>query len=89
MSILGSDNPTVESYLTMFDRLSPEEQAILLKKLRQKPTECEKSKSEDEEFHAAVRDFKKEWRGCLKGIPHMTAKEIRAERLETKYGNRK
>ena len=41
-----------------------------------------------EEHQAAVDDFMKAWKGCLKGVPHMTAKEIRAERLEKKYGQR-
>jgi hypothetical protein len=39
-----------------------------------------------EERQAAFDDFMKAWEGCLKGVPHMTAKEIRAERLEKKYG---
>jgi lipase chaperone LimK len=39
-----------------------------------------------EEWQAAVDDFMTAWKGCLKGVPHMTAKEIRAERLERKYG---
>ena len=41
-----------------------------------------------EEWQAAVDDFTTSWKGCLKGTPHMTAKEIRAERLEKKYGQR-
>ena len=39
-----------------------------------------------EERQAAFEDFMTSWKGCLKGVPHMTAKEIRAERLEKKYG---
>ena len=39
-----------------------------------------------EERRAAYEDFMKSWKGCLKGIPYMTAKEIRAEWLEKKYG---
>jgi len=39
-----------------------------------------------EERQAAFDDFMTSWRGCMKGVPHMTAKEIRAERLEKKYG---
>jgi len=39
-----------------------------------------------EEWQAAVEDFMTSWKGCLKGVPHMAAKEIRAERLEKKYG---
>jgi len=42
-----------------------------------------------EERRAAVEEFMKAWKGCLKGVPHMTAKEIRAERLEKKYGSEK
>ena len=41
-----------------------------------------------EERQAAIGEFMEAWRGCLKGIPHMTAKEIRAERLERKYGEK-
>ena len=40
-----------------------------------------------EERQAAYEDFMTSWKGCLKGAPHMTAKEIRAERLERKYGD--
>jgi len=40
-----------------------------------------------EERRAAAERFMKAWEGCLEGVPHMTAKEIRAERLEKKYGN--
>ena len=39
-----------------------------------------------EERQAAIGEFMEAWRGCLEGVPHMTAKEIRAERLEKKYG---
>jgi hypothetical protein len=39
-----------------------------------------------EERQVAFDDFMTSWDGCLKGVPHMTAKEIRAERLEKKYG---
>ena len=42
-----------------------------------------------EERRTAVEEFMKAWKGCLKGVPHMTAKEIHAERLEKKYGNGK
>jgi hypothetical protein len=41
-----------------------------------------------EEWDAAFDDFMTSWEGCLKGVPHMTAKEIRTERLEMKYGQR-
>ena len=41
-----------------------------------------------EEWQTAVDDFMSSWKDCLKGVPHMTAKEIRAERLEKKYGQR-
>ena len=40
-----------------------------------------------EKERKAAEDFMTSWDGCLKGVPHMTAKEIRAERLEKKYGN--
>jgi len=39
-----------------------------------------------EERQAVFDDFMASWKGCLKGVPHMSAKEIRAERLERKYG---
>ena len=39
-----------------------------------------------EERRAAFDDFMTSWKGCMKGVSHMTAKEIRAERLEKKYG---
>jgi len=42
-----------------------------------------------EERRVAVEEFMKAWKGCLKGVPHTTAKEIRAERLEKKYGSEK
>ena len=41
-----------------------------------------------EERQAAYEDFMASWAGCLEGMPHMTAKEIRAERMEKKYGHR-
>jgi hypothetical protein len=41
------------------------------------------------EREAAFDEFMVSWKGCLKGVPHMTAKEIRAERLEKKYGDKK
>jgi len=41
-----------------------------------------------EEREAAFDKFMAAWRGCLKGVPHMTAKEILAERLEKKYGEK-
>ena len=41
-----------------------------------------------EERRVAAEKFMKMWEGCLEGVPHMTAKEIRAERLEKKYGNK-
>jgi len=49
---------------------------------------CEELDQTPEEWQAAVDDFMTSWKGCLKGVPHMTAKEIRAERLEKKYGQR-
>lgn len=33
MSILDNTNPMIESYVDLFHRLSPQEQAVLLKKL--------------------------------------------------------
>jgi len=59
-------------------------------KKRQQRIAAEKARIADqtpEERAAAIDDFMTAWRGCLKGVPHMTAKEIRAERLEKKYGN--
>ena len=56
---------------------------------RQKRKTIEQSKIMNrtpEERRAAVEKFMKTWEGCLEGVPHMTAKEIRAERLEKKYG---
>ena len=41
-----------------------------------------------EERRVAAEKFMQTWEGCLEGVPHMTAKEIRAERLEKKYGNK-
>jgi len=35
---------------------------------------------------AAGQKFFDTWNGLLEGMPDMTAKEIRAERLEKKYG---
>ena len=40
----------------------------------------------EEERRAAGRKFFDSWNGALKGARDMTAKEIRAERLERKYG---
>ena len=42
-----------------------------------------------EERRTAIGQFMEAWRGCLEGMPPMTAKEIRAERLEKKYGGEK
>jgi len=39
-----------------------------------------------EQRKAAGREFFDTWDGLLEGMPDMTAKEIRAERLERKYG---
>jgi len=61
------------------------------KKERRQRMAVERTKIMDrtpEEWQAAVDDFMTSWKGCLKGVPHMTAKEIRAERLEKKYGQR-
>jgi hypothetical protein len=47
----------------------------------------EKKHSEQtEERKAAGKKFFDTWDGLLEGMPDMTAKEIRAERLEGKYG---
>ena len=40
-----------------------------------------------EERKADFEDFMESWAGCLKGMPHMTKEEIRAERRERKYGH--
>ena len=40
----------------------------------------------EEQRKAAGRKFFETWDGLLEGMPDMTAKEIRAERLERKYG---
>ena len=40
----------------------------------------------EEERKAAGRKFFDSWNGLLVGAPDMTMKEIRAERLERKYG---
>jgi hypothetical protein len=39
-----------------------------------------------EQRKAAGQKFFDTWNGLLEGMPDMTAKEIRAERLERKYG---
>ena len=40
----------------------------------------------EEQRKAAGRKFFETWDGLLEGMPDMTAKEIRTERLERKYG---
>ena len=40
----------------------------------------------EEQSKTAGRKFFDTWDGLLEGMPDMTAKEIRAERLERKYG---
>ena len=40
-----------------------------------------------EERKADFEDFMESLAGCLKGMPHMTKEEIRAERRERKYGH--
>ena len=40
----------------------------------------------EEQRKAAGRKFLETWDGLLEGMPDMTAKEIREERLERKYG---
>ena len=55
-----------------------------------KPSRARSKTSErtPEERRIAIEKFMETWAGCLEGMPHMTAKEIRAERLEKKYGHR-
>ena len=40
----------------------------------------------DAELAEGARRFAEKWKGALKGARDMTMKEIRAERLESKYG---
>jgi hypothetical protein len=54
---------------------------------KMKPEQRMTSKISERE--AAFDDFMTSWKGCLKGVPHMTAREIRAERLEKKYGQQR
>ena len=66
-------------------------QTLTNEEKRQQRIAAEKARIMDqtpEEWQAAVDDFVTSWKGCLKGVPHMTAKEIRAERLEKKYGDK-
>ena len=65
--------------------------ALTNEEKRQQRIAAEKARIMDrtpEEREAAFNDFMTAWKGCLKGVPHMTAKEIRAERLEKKYGDK-
>jgi hypothetical protein len=97
MSAIQIDNPLIENYLAQFDSFSPEEQQIVFTELRQKRSVeedlCFNRRGEEyaeqtaEERKAAGRIFIESWRGALKGAPDMTAKEIRAERLKTRYGD--
>ena len=41
-----------------------------------------------EERQAAIKRFMETFGGCMEGMPHMTMKAIRAERLEKKYGTK-
>jgi len=50
------------------------------------PKEERHSKPTEEQRKAAGKQFFETWDGLLEGMPDMTAKEIRAERLERKYG---
>ena len=79
--------------------MGEEVEVVLKEKYREAPSRnerrariaAERAKITDrtpEEWQVAVDDFMTSWKGCLKGVPHMTAKEIRAERLEQKYGQR-
>ena len=62
-----------------------DEEAEALKYERRMKAE-ERTKQTPEKRQAAVEKFMKAWRGCLKGEPPMTVAEIRAGRLEKKYG---
>jgi hypothetical protein len=50
------------------------------------PKEERQSEPTEEQRKAAGKKFFDTWDGLLEGMPEMTAKEIRAERLERKYG---
>jgi len=98
MSAIQIDNPLIENYLAQFDCFSPEEQQIVFTQLRQKRGDIadggiraqQRSKvyteQTEEERKAAAKKFFDSWDGLLKDAPNMTAEEIRAERLERKYG---
>jgi len=101
MSIMQIDNPLIENYLAQFDCFSPDEQRVVYLRLSKKRNaggvadeEVERkaqlladhAEQTLEERKAAGKRFIESWRGALKGAPDMTAKEIRAERLEKKYG---
>jgi len=49
-------------------------------------TRSESVKRTPEERRIAIEKFMETWAGCLEGMPPMTAKEIRAERIKKKYG---
>ena len=89
MSALPIDNPLIESYLAQFDNFSPAEQQIVFAKLSQRSAGRSKkdyAEQTEEERKVAAKKFIESWDGLLKDAPNMTAKEIRAERLERKYG---
>jgi hypothetical protein len=50
------------------------------------PKEDKHSEQTEEQRKATGKKFFDTWDGLLEGMPEMTAKEIRAERLEKKYG---
>ena len=50
------------------------------------PEEEKHSGQTEEQRKTAGKKFFDTWDGLLEGMPDMTAKEIRAERLERKYG---
>ena len=50
------------------------------------PKEEKQSEQSEEQRKVAGKQFFETWDGLLEGMPDMTAKEIRAERLERKYG---
>ena len=101
MSTLYIDDVRIENYVAQFDGLTPDEQRVVYLRLSKKRNaggaadeEVERkaqlladhAEQTLEERKAAGRRFIESWRGALKGAPDMTAKEIRAERLERKYG---
>ena len=89
---LQHNNPLIENYLAQFDLLSLEEQHIVVAVLNQKQSNAvphlKIAQKTPEERQAAIKKFMETFGGCMEGMPHMTLKEIRAERLEKKYGTK-